>query len=72
MSKENNPLYGAIIERGVILTEESGAYTVQSFDRENVVTPPITALSDSYDVGNRVFFFLFNDGSGRILGLMDD
>ena len=72
MSRENNPLYGAIIERGEVLTEESGAYTVKSYDRDGVTTPPIKAIADSFDVGDRVFFFLFRDGSGRILSLMDD
>ena len=72
MNNENNPLYGAIIERGEVLTEESAVYTVKSYDRDGVITPPIKAISDSYDVGDRVFFFLFRDGSGRILGLMDD
>jgi len=72
MSRENNPLYGAIIERGEVMTEDSGKYTVKSFDRDGIITPPITAITDSYDVGDHVFFFLFRDGSGRILGLMDD
>ena len=71
MNNECNPQYGAMIERGEILTESSGMYTVKSFDREGVITPPIPAISDSYDVGDHVFFFLFRDGSGRILDLMD-
>ena len=71
MSRENNPLYGAIIERGEVMAESSGKYTVKSFDRDGVITPPITAITDSYDVGDHVFFFLFADGSGQILGLMD-
>lgn len=73
MSNEYNPIHGAMIERGEVLTAESGAYTVKSFDRDGVITPPIHSnTSYSYSVGNHVFFFLFRDGSGRILGLMDD
>lgn len=71
MSRENNPMFGAIIERGEILTEESAMYTVKSFDRDGLITPPIKAIADSYDVGDHVFFFLFRDGSGMIIGSMD-
>jgi len=74
MSRENNPIYGAIIERGVILKANNGTYTVKSYDRDGIITLPIKALlpEAAYYAGNRVFFFLFQDGSGRILGPMDD
>ncbi|MBQ8111364.1 MAG: hypothetical protein IJ124_14505 [Clostridia bacterium] len=71
MNKEYNAQYGAFIERGEILSEDSAAYTVKSLDRDGIITPPIKAINDGYDVGDRVFFFLFNDGSGRIIDKMD-
>ena len=72
MKSEDNALYGALIERGEVLTDEDGMYTVKSFDRDGVVTPPIPAVYNVIpDVGNRVFFFMFNDGSGRIIDTMD-
>lgn len=72
MSREDNPLYGALIERGIILSEESAAYTVKSLDRDGVVTPPITAINGGYDPGECVFFFLFRDGTGKIIGSVED
>lgn len=72
MKYENAPLFGALIERGEVLTAEDAAYTVKSYDRDGVVTPPIPAIDNvNPDVGNRVFFFMFNDGSGRIIARMD-
>ena len=72
MKNEDNARYGAFIERGEVLNAEDGKYTVKSFDRDGIITPPIPAINNVLpDVGNRVFFFLFNDGSGRIIGTMD-
>ena len=60
--------YGAVIERGVILTADVGAYTVKSYSRDGVTTPKIRAIGDkTYSVGQWVFFFLFDDGTGRVL-----
>jgi hypothetical protein len=74
MSRENNPIYGAIIERGVIVKVNNDTYTIKSYDRDGITTLPIKRILHKavYHVGDRVFFFLFQDGSGRILGPMDD
>ena len=59
---------GANIERGRVLTAENDTYTVASLDREGIVSPPIQTTDDKrYTVGDTVYFFLFRDGTGKIL-----
>lgn len=59
---------GAIIERGKVLTAADGGYTVQSLDRDGIVSPPIQPIDDStYTVNDMVYFFLFRDGTGKII-----
>jgi len=71
MKNENNAPYGAMIERGIVTGAENGGYTVESHDRAGVTTPPITGiLQELYAAGDRVFFFLFEDGDGKIIGKM--
>lgn len=61
--------FGAVIERGKVLTVEANGYTVASFDRDGIITPEIPAIGDTaFNVGDHVYFFLFRDGTGRILG----
>lgn len=73
MNQKNNTPYGALIERGVITAEIDGGYSVESFDRKGVITPPITGISqETYSAGDRVFFFLFNDGHGKILARLNE
>lgn len=60
--------YGACIERGKILTATVEGYTVASLDREGIESLPISAIhEDNYTVGDMVYFFLFRDGTGKIL-----
>ena len=59
---------GAFIERGKILTATGGGYTVQSLDRDGIVSPPIQPIDNStYTVDETVYFFLFRDGTGKIV-----
>ena len=59
---------GAAIERGEVLTSEQGLYTVKSLDRDGIESPPIAAINSTvYQAGDRVYFFLFRDGTGKIL-----
>lgn len=61
----------AKIERGVIQAVSSGLYTVASFSRDGLITPGIPALPGTggpYTVNEKVYFFLFGDGSGLVLG----
>lgn len=61
--------YGARIERGVILSAEAGGYIVKSEDRPGVETTPIADIhGETHDVNEHVVFFMFDDGSGGILG----
>ena len=59
---------GATIERGRIKAAEGGAYTVASLDRDGIESLPMTSISEnSYTVGDTVYFFLFPDGTGKII-----
>ena len=59
---------GAVIERGKILSVTANGYTIASFDRNGIETPPIKAVGDTtYTVGAMVYFFMFPDGTGKIL-----
>lgn len=59
---------GACIERGIVLTACDGLYTVKSCEREGIETPPIEAIGDNeYQANDIVCFFLFRDGTGKII-----
>lgn len=61
--------YGACLERGKILSAAEGGYTVASLDRDGIESPPIPSLDGTiYTVADTVYFFLFRDGTGIILG----
>lgn len=57
------------IERGKILAVEDGGYTIASLDRDGITTPPLLPVSesDTFSPGDRVFYFYFRDGTGRII-----
>lgn len=68
MKMETNKAYGAMIERGRIISREDTGYIIESYSRKGVTSPPITPIdSSAYAVGDRVYFFLFDDGKGAIL-----
>ena len=74
MDKEGNciPLPG--IERGEIAGQKDGGYTVKSYDRAGLITPamkPLRAEDGEYETGEKVYFFMHEDGTGRILGRME-
>ena len=62
-----------VIERGKITASSGGKYTVMSYDRDGIVTPPLSAMTegDTFQVGDDVFYLIFRDGTGRILGVLD-
>lgn len=64
--------YGASIERGAVESIEDGGYRVASFTRDGITTPPLKTMNetDALSIGDRVFFFLFDDGDGLIIGKM--
>ena len=60
--------YGAVIERGEIIESENNLYVVRSLTRSGVITPPMRATDGTkYHIGDRVYFFMFDDGNGRII-----
>lgn len=59
---------GTCIERGCILEAVDGGYRVASYDREGIETTPIKPINDNtYTKGDMVYFFLFPDGTGKII-----
>lgn len=70
MDKENQCCDMAAVERGIVTAVSSGKYTVKSYGRDGLITPGIPALhaGASYAVNDKVYFFLFNDGTGAIIG----
>lgn len=59
--------YG-VIERGRILEKTSEGYTVASIDREGIVTQPLKPIdAREYARDDLVYFFVFCDGTGRIV-----
>lgn len=61
-----------IIERGKILEVKETGYIIASYDRDGIITPPLRALDDnkSYSEGDMVYYFIFRDGSGRVIERM--
>ena len=58
-----------MVERGTIISVENNAHRVKSIDRENVITPLLRTIDGSvYEVNAAVYFFLFDDGDGAIIG----
>ena len=58
----------ARIERGTIIEASDGnEYKAQSLDRRGVVSGTLKALGDAtYQTGDRVEYYTFPDGTGRI------
>ena len=60
--------YGATIERGVIAEACEDGYKIRSLTRDGIVTPALPSISGTaYRAGDRVYFFVFDDGHGAIL-----
>lgn len=58
-----------IIERGMILEKTDDGYKIASIDRDGIEIPPIKPLEDgqTYAAGQKVYYFAFGDGTGRII-----
>lgn len=60
--------YGAAIERGEIIQKRDDGYVVRSITRDGVITPAMEAMGGKlYEIGDKVAFFMFEDGKGKIL-----
>jgi len=56
------------IERGKITSVTDEGYIVESMDRPGLITPPIISIFNTpYIANDAVYFFLFPDGTGRVL-----
>lgn len=65
---DNHPFSGAMIERGVVTNVRTDGYIVQSYTRYPVMTNALKSIgSNTYAVGDTVYYFMFNDGNGMIL-----
>ena len=68
MGKQETPATGAAIERGQIAEVTAGGYRVKNLDRPGLTSREITGIDDTvYNAEDLVYFFLFRDGSGKIL-----
>ena len=66
--KENITREKGIIERGEIVSVDQGKYKIASLDRDGIITPPMLPIDDKeYAVGDKVYYFYFKDGTGRII-----
>ena len=60
--------YGAVIERGKVISPEGGGYRVESLSRPGIKTLPLQALhGEIFAPGDLVYFFMFSDGKGAII-----
>lgn len=64
--------YGTNIERGQIVEAGEDGYKVASFTRNGITTPALSTIGGAtYRVGDRVYFFVFDDGHGAILAAFE-
>lgn len=70
--KEKRSCYGAVIERGVIRDAGEDGCLVESIDRYGIRARIPAIGSGEYSVNDQVYFFLFPDGTGAVIGLIAD
>ena len=64
-----------IIERGKVIETATTGYRIASLDRDGIETPPLKPIESgqnsgetpTYNVGDMVYYFIFRDGTGRII-----
>lgn len=65
-------MFGAVIERGTVTeaVTESGTTIcrVDSLDRPGVMGHGLVCLHGEPEEGDRVYFFMFADGTGMVVG----
>lgn len=72
MKDENISRWGAKIERGKIEEAETSGqetvFTVSSYDRPGVTGRRLKSFATGCAAGDIVYFFLFDDGKGAVIG----
>ena len=71
MEKQDSKcLIGAVIERGKVMAVTAGGITVESWDRPGVTAGGLgkAVAGATFAVGDTVYFFLFEDGRGMVIG----
>lgn len=66
--------YGAKIERGEVAVMTGEGAVVRSFCRDGIITPPLPHIGtgDALRTGDKVWFFLFPDGTGAVIARMPE
>lgn len=60
---------GAEIHIGTVIKTDNGTYIIKSITEYPMETPAIKALDNqTYNAGDRVFYFLFDNGYGAVIG----
>lgn len=68
MGKQEKEISGATVERGRIAESTGGGYRVENLDRRGLISCVIGGIDDTaYSVGDTVYFFMFRDGTGKIV-----
>jgi len=66
-------MYGALLERGRVINSTDGRCGIESYCRAGVTTPPLPLLNGlEVELGDRVLFFMFDDGTGIVIARMED
>jgi len=65
--------YGAPIERGQVVAKTGEGLRIASYDRSGVITPPLPMMAGAEaETGERVYFFMFDDGRGMVIARMTE
>ena len=60
--------FGAVVERGIVLSVSDAGARIASLSRSGIETPPLPAiLGMAVCVGDYVYYFMFDDGTGRVI-----
>ena len=74
MEKMTRHPAGAMVERGKVIEKQGRTWRVENHDRRGLISTMLTCIDFyqgeqrvDYNVGDEVYFFVFQDGTGAIL-----
>ena len=68
MEKKECAATGAVIERGIVAETAAGGWRVKNLDRPGLTSRVIAGIDNTaYAVNDMVYFFMFRDGTGKII-----